>query len=66
MSMMTLETLDEFEEVGAVRILKVKRDGHYTMFLKGSIDGVDMCDIFCILKFICSDSRDFRFCIKSV
>lgn len=42
MGVMTLETLNEFEEVGAVRIREGKRNGHNPMFLKGIVDGINM------------------------
>jgi hypothetical protein len=42
MSMMALETLNEFEEVGAVRIGECKRNSHNSMFLKRIIDGIDV------------------------
>lgn len=66
MSMMPLETLDKLKEIYAVRILEVKCDGHYTVFLQSSINGINMRDILCILKIICSDSRDFRFYVTLV
>ena len=42
MGVMTSETMNEFEEVGAVRIREGKRDGHNPVFLKGIVDGIDM------------------------
>lgn len=42
MSVMTMETLNEFKEVSAVRIGKGKSDGHNSVLLKGIVNGIDV------------------------
>lgn len=42
MRVMILETLNEFEEVGAVRVGEGKCNRHNSVFLKGIVNGIDV------------------------